>query len=403
MTIETRDDFPNSVKRVIAQRVNHRCSNPTCGAHTSGPQVDPDKSLNIGVAAHITAAAPGGPRYNASLSEEDRKSPGNGIWLCQNCAKLVDNDPLRFAEGLLRNWRRTAEQHALRQIGIRSPFDNTDAPELDVFVSISERMPGASPVDSCKGNLTDYLLTVAHSDVDISGHARVLSSGQGAFGQPYAILGVGSNYDCNWNIMLFTAGEFGWEHVARISLESQKGYVPEVQYVRGRPGAVAVTHVHGWGTGVFRRSTSWYRIAKGTPSPLLSYPYSFYVAGWGMPFDRKLNSKLLRIPPALAQGAPLDLQFDVTYSIGCEVAREGEESLLFSTTEKLSMEWSEFANSFVPRTAMDDFTRIEDIWEEGTDGFIKRNTNRIQEIVQSGTETQRRFIRDYLLGNVRTP
>jgi hypothetical protein len=396
MTNEVRDEFTHTVKRTIALRVNYRCSNPICGANTSGPQLDPVKSLSVGVAAHITAAAPGGPRYNSNLSEEQRKSSENGIWLCQNCAKLVDNDPLRFAEDLLRHWKQAAEQCALQQIGRRSPFDKADAPELEIVVGVAGRTPVATSVEWYKGNLLDHLLTLVPADIEISGRARLLASGQGALGQPYAIVGLASNHDWNWTIILFTAGEFGWDLVARTNLESQKGHVPEVLYIPGTPGALAVTHVHGWGTGVFRRSTSWYRIARGAPVPLLSYPYSFYVAGWAMPFDRELTSKLLTVPQALTEGATLDLQFDVTYSMGCEVPGNNDSSPLFSITEKLSLEWSEPANVFVPRTAMDDFARIEEIWSEGTEAFIKHNSGRLQELARSGTEQQQRFIKEHL-------
>jgi hypothetical protein len=34
-----------------------------------------------------------GPRYDPVLTVEQRCSVANGIWLCQNCAKLIDNDP----------------------------------------------------------------------------------------------------------------------------------------------------------------------------------------------------------------------------------------------------------------------------------------------------------------------
>ena len=91
--VPLRDDFPEEVKRIVAARVGNQCSNPDCRALTSGPQIDPTKALNVGVAAHITAAAPGGPRYDPSLTPEERRHPDNAIWLCQNCAKLVDNDP----------------------------------------------------------------------------------------------------------------------------------------------------------------------------------------------------------------------------------------------------------------------------------------------------------------------
>jgi hypothetical protein len=102
---EMRDDFTEEVKRTLAARVNSRCSNPECRAQTTGPQDDATKAVNVGVAAHITAASAGGPRYDPTLSPEKRRHSDNGIWLCQNCAKLADSDVLRFHETLLRAWK----------------------------------------------------------------------------------------------------------------------------------------------------------------------------------------------------------------------------------------------------------------------------------------------------------
>src|SRR5687768_14681764 len=110
-----RDDFPEDVKRAVAARVGYRCSCPSCRALTTGPQVDPSKTLNVGVAAHITAASPGGPRYDPTFTSEERRHVNNAIWLCQNCGKLVDNDQTRFTEGELRLWKQTAEAEALDQ------------------------------------------------------------------------------------------------------------------------------------------------------------------------------------------------------------------------------------------------------------------------------------------------
>lgn len=111
------DDFTEAVKRVLAARVANRCSDPGCRALTSGPQDDPAKAVNVGVAAHITAASPGGPRYDPELLPEERCGPGNGIWLCQNHAKLVDNDPARFSVELLRKWKADAEAEARDRVG----------------------------------------------------------------------------------------------------------------------------------------------------------------------------------------------------------------------------------------------------------------------------------------------
>jgi hypothetical protein len=111
------DDFSDVVKRALAGRVGYLCSNPECRALTSGPQQDPAKAVNLGVAAHITAASPGGPRYDTSLLSEQRSGHENGIWLCQNCAKLIDNDLARHTVEVLKKWRADAEGEAKRRVG----------------------------------------------------------------------------------------------------------------------------------------------------------------------------------------------------------------------------------------------------------------------------------------------
>src|SRR6266540_6780372 len=111
-----RDDFKADVKDLLAKRAGMKCSNPNCRRPTSGPQEDPKKVMNVGVAAHIAAASKGGPRYDSRMSSQERRSEANGIWLCQTCAKLVDNDQARYNVDLLRRWRRLSEEAALLDI-----------------------------------------------------------------------------------------------------------------------------------------------------------------------------------------------------------------------------------------------------------------------------------------------
>jgi hypothetical protein len=397
MNKSTRDDFPMWVKRTLAQRVNGRCSNPNCGAPTSGPTADPLKHSNIGVAAHITAAARGGPRYNANLTKEQRQSPDNGIWLCRNCGTLTDNDSTRFPEHVLREWKRLAEANAREQLGKRSPFDRTDAPTFEILPTKSVRSPSSTIFFSPSASLIQEIIDGFPDFFRGAEQTEVLSSGLGALGHRYAILGLGANHGWDWSILFFTAGEFGWELVARTSLESQKAYIPEALYVLGVPGALALTHLAGWGTGVLRRSTSWYRIARNEPVPLFSYPHNFYVVGWGMPFKRELTSTLLKIPIELTEGALLDLRFQIEYSIVNESTEDIGDTDLFSTVEVLSLEWSEKAQTFLPHTTKDDFAKIENLWNEDTAMFVKRNKSRLQELAEIGTERQRRFIKEHLL------
>lgn len=122
-----RDDFPGRVKTVLASRAASRCSNPDCGAVTSGPGLAPDSAVNVGVAAHITAASPGGPRYDPALTPTERTAAPNGIWLCQTCATLIDKDVSRYTVDVLQQWKTVAEGHAAAMLAsggrsMRSPY-----------------------------------------------------------------------------------------------------------------------------------------------------------------------------------------------------------------------------------------------------------------------------------------
>ena len=69
----------------------HVCS--ICRTATTGPNADLSGDVTIGTAAHICAAAEGGPRFDPTMSSEERAAAENGIWLCRNHGDLIDDDP----------------------------------------------------------------------------------------------------------------------------------------------------------------------------------------------------------------------------------------------------------------------------------------------------------------------
>lgn len=136
---ELRDDFSVSGKDELAKRVGFLCSNPACRQPTSGPQETERGTVNIGVAAHITAASRGGKRYDESLAPPERASIENGIWLCQTCAKLIDSDDGRYTVAKLREWKLDAEAAAARALEQRrSPATESEG----VFIEAARLMPG---------------------------------------------------------------------------------------------------------------------------------------------------------------------------------------------------------------------------------------------------------------------
>ncbi|MEX3984311.1 hypothetical protein AB4Y45_35730 [Paraburkholderia sp. EG287A] len=99
---KARDDFHPKVKQLLGERVNYHCS--LCDAPTLGPKNGTtDKRFSIGKAAHVKAAAKGGPRYDENQSPEERSAIENGLWACANCADLIDRDVATYpVEELLR-------------------------------------------------------------------------------------------------------------------------------------------------------------------------------------------------------------------------------------------------------------------------------------------------------------
>jgi hypothetical protein len=133
-----RDDFPLAVRRRVADRVGKRCSNPNCQNLTSGPSVDPSRALNMGRAAHITAASAGGPRFDPLLTQQQRRSIENAIWLCPNCAGLIDADEKRFTTVVLREWKQRAEDSAAQALRAGSRYRPIAAAEVRSELSVAE-------------------------------------------------------------------------------------------------------------------------------------------------------------------------------------------------------------------------------------------------------------------------
>ncbi|MBC3933737.1 hypothetical protein H8K47_00060 [Undibacterium sp. CY7W] len=153
MKTKRRDNFSSSVIKTIERRVNAKCSNPDCRVPTSGPTVNPDKANNVGIAAHITAAAPGGPRYDGKITAHQRAGIDNAIWLCANCATKIDKDADRYDIDLLNKWKKKAEEDAYKEFG-KTPVSRRDHAALKALAFGGLRKTELSDAVSRICNLT---------------------------------------------------------------------------------------------------------------------------------------------------------------------------------------------------------------------------------------------------------
>ena len=100
-----RDDFSLETKRKIGYRSGFRCCFPNCNRLLIEKSDNSQGYNNLGEYCHITAASPGGPRYDASLSKEERESYDNGLLMCRNHAAIIDKNESKYPTSLLKQWK----------------------------------------------------------------------------------------------------------------------------------------------------------------------------------------------------------------------------------------------------------------------------------------------------------
>ena len=104
-----RDNFLMKTALKLRDSAGNVCTYPGCHVHTHGAKSNGEGALGIGVACHIKAAAPGGPRYDVNQTPDQRRHFDNGIWMCQTHSKLIDADDSAYSVATLLLWKRDAE------------------------------------------------------------------------------------------------------------------------------------------------------------------------------------------------------------------------------------------------------------------------------------------------------
>ena len=116
MPKKNRDEFLEKTKLQIAKRAGWLCSDPSCRWPTIGSTSDGDGEINLGMASHICAAAPDGPRYDPNQTPSQRRSTENGIWMCRLHGTAVDAKDPKFTVELLHQWKAQAQKDSWRRV-----------------------------------------------------------------------------------------------------------------------------------------------------------------------------------------------------------------------------------------------------------------------------------------------
>jgi hypothetical protein len=220
-------------------------------------------------------------------------------------------------------------------------------------------------------------------------------------GDPYCVVSIGDTFRWEWDVVLLSCREGRWHQVGRIPLPGQKGYQPVTEYLPGhRGGALSIQHIAGYGTGVFRKLATWYRVGPEGLVPLFSYPLRAYVAGWGMLFQRHILGRVVEKPFTLKHKSRLVITVQARYSVDpswLDSHQKNEDTPLFSISLRVFLEWDADAHFFVPieksRATFDD---AEALFNDDSDSFLRRYVRKIIQLVSTGSDTQRQWVRDFI-------
>ena len=160
-----RDDFSSKIKRIISQRAAYICSNPDCNNLCIGPSKEKEDQINyFGKIAHISAAYEGGPRYDSSLTPEERSSIENAIFLCSNCADMIDkNNGVDYTTSVLKLWKENHERDINKRLKSQKPLKSTFA-ELDSeVVSNEEFFQDMLNIEGIEGSLELRIITYSET------------------------------------------------------------------------------------------------------------------------------------------------------------------------------------------------------------------------------------------------
>ena len=151
-------NFSKTTITLLAQRAAYLCSNPDCKILTIAPNTDGEKIILIGQAAHVYGARKGSKRYNIQMTDDERSNISNGIWLCNNCHKLIDSDDKKYTAEKLFQWKNDHEKFVSNNLGEKSHVVNDDAVD-NIFCEIENCPQNIKKIVIEKQEGWEYLLT----------------------------------------------------------------------------------------------------------------------------------------------------------------------------------------------------------------------------------------------------
>jgi len=105
-----------STKRYVATRAGNRCAFPGCPHQLTMGATERSPGRFVGVCAHIRGEVPGAARYDATMSDSERREARNLVYLCGHHHSVVDSMPGEYPAEWLEQVKGDHEERVARAL-----------------------------------------------------------------------------------------------------------------------------------------------------------------------------------------------------------------------------------------------------------------------------------------------
>lgn len=243
---------PNVAARIeknLALRNGNACAYPGCGDLLTYDAAHPDdESKVVGKVAHIAAASPGGPRYDPAMTDDERSSIDNLMFLCGPHHDAIDTQLNLHTTPYLQLAKRTHETLVRRSV--RTALGQIGFPELEAVCSslagvadsvetvempldVGEKIDLNKLGEDARTSITDGMALVgtvsdyidAMQNIDPGLGERLSAHFKSAY---YAAVAEGLNPDDTFDHLVWTAME---HHGATVNASRQAAALAVVVYL----------------------------------------------------------------------------------------------------------------------------------------------------------------------------
>jgi len=203
--------------------------------------------------------------------------------------------------------------------------------------------------------------------------------------------------DWDWQYLIFRRDGQDWSYEGNIDLPNQKHHPPAFRLALLKDGQLwfVVDYMLGSGTGIVQYEQSWYDFSKKGVPTVLKFPTKGHVMGWGVPFDRGYESKVLRANEISGKYI-IEIQIDANYSEGSSfVANPGP---FFGLSRKARYVWDQKAARFRidPQASTISEDQIWGIVNDGPVEFLVHNYNELVKLVKGKDGNKRLWVARFL-------